>query len=104
MMLQDNIQEGIKNARLEIQRIVDGQPGAPEEVAKKIEVYMKLILRGYRHLTGIYYTKSQTLELAKNYERITQYILSGGKVLTYGGACSARLKLNIVVLMWEDDL
>lgn len=86
-----NIQEGIKNARLEIQRIVNGQPGAPEEVAKKIEVYMKLILRGYRHLTGIYYTKSQTLELAKNYERITQYILSGGKVLTYGGACSARL-------------
>ncbi len=86
-----NIQEGIKNARLEIQRIVNGQPGTPEEVAKKIEVYMKLILRGYRHLTGIYYTKAQTLELAKNYERITQYILSGGKVLTYGGACSARL-------------
>lgn len=86
-----NIQEGIKNARLEIQRIVNGQSGMTKGVAKKIEVYMRLILRGYRHLTGIYYTKSQTLELAKNYERITQYILSGGKVLTYGGACSARL-------------
>lgn len=88
----NNIQEAIKLSRLEIKRIKNKHKNTnPQLIQKSIEVYMKYILRGYRHLTGIYYSSQKTFDLAKNYERITHYILSGGNILSFGGSCSARI-------------
>lgn len=86
-----NIQEAIKIARLEIKRLKSKYKSSPDKVIKQIETYMGLIMRGYRHLTGIYYSEEKTLDLAKNYERVTQYILSSGRILFVGGVCSSRV-------------
>ena len=86
-----NIQEAIKLARLEIKRIKNKNKVLSEKAGKQIETYMGLIMRGYRHLTGIYYSEQKTLDLAKNYERVTQFILSGGRILSVGGVCSSRV-------------
>lgn len=88
----NNIQEAIKLSRLEIKRIKNKHKNTnPQLIPKSIEVYMKYILRGYRHLTGIYYSSQKTFDLAKNYERITHYILSEGNILSFGGSCSSRI-------------
>lgn len=86
-----NIQEAIKLARLEIKRLKNRNKQITDKVNKQIETYMRLIMRGYRHLTGIYYSKQKTLDLARNYERVTQYILSEGRILSVGGVCSSRV-------------
>ena len=87
----NNIQEAIKLSRLEIKRIKNKCKSNPEEIPQSIAIYMRLILRGYRHLTGIYFSSQKTFDLAKNYEHITQYILSGGNILLMGGSCSSRI-------------
>lgn len=86
-----NIQEAIKLARLEIKRLKNKRNISDVDVNKQIEIYMRLIMRGYRHLTGIYYSTQKTLDLASNYERVTQLILSEGRILTVGGVCSHRV-------------
>ncbi len=86
-----NIQEAIKLSRLEIKRLKNKKNISSVDINKQIEIYMRLIMRGYRHLTGIYYSKQKTLDLASNYERVTQFILSEGRILSVGGVCSYRL-------------
>ncbi|MCH5142264.1 MAG: hypothetical protein J1G07_00915 [Clostridiales bacterium] len=61
---------------------------APNEDANALKGYVAIILKGYRHLTGIYYENSDTLEEATYYENITKLILSSGKALKQGGPCS----------------
>lgn len=59
-----------------------------QESKKELKKYISLILKGYRHLTGIYYEDPKKYDIAVYYENISKLILSTGKALKQGSPCS----------------
>ncbi|MCT4586807.1 MAG: hypothetical protein N4A71_03235 [Carboxylicivirga sp.] len=84
-----NIIDGIKKARNEALRLSN-----INEDPKVITPYIKLILRGYRHLSGIYYEDVKQHWRAEFYENVTRLIMSNYKILSVGGICEGRISTN----------
>ncbi|MCI8412610.1 MAG: hypothetical protein HFE47_00725 [Clostridia bacterium] len=82
----NNILSGMNIARTAASILIRNT--ATNEDANALKGYVSIILKGYRHLTGIYYENSDTLEEAAYYENITKLILSSGKSLRQGSPCS----------------
>lgn len=82
----NNILSGMNIARTAASLLVRNAPSI--EDTKALKGYVSIILKGYRHLTGIYYESADTLEEAVYYENITKLILSSGKALRQGSPCS----------------
>ncbi len=87
-----NILEGMKTARLQIHEILNND-NISEEIKKKcIYPFVSIIVKGYRHISGIYYESNTSLEYAKHIERIIQVIMSNGIILSDYGVCHNRNK------------
>lgn len=77
----DNIINGIRRARNEASRLskIYGN-----DKGKVIIPFVKLILRGYRHLAGIYYEDIKEHWRAEFYEKVTKLIMSNYKIIIQG--------------------
>lgn len=82
----NNILNGMNIARTAASILVRNLSSNEDD--KMLKRYVSIILKGYRHLTGIYYEASDTLEEASYYENISKLILSSGKALKQGSPCS----------------
>ena len=82
----NNILSGMKIARTAASILA--RNADINEDCKALKGYVSIILKGYRHLTGIYYENPDTLEEAAYYENITKLILSSGKALKQNSTCS----------------
>lgn len=80
-----NIIDGIKEARKEALRLsrINGNH-------QIITPFVQLILRGYRHLCGIYYEDVNQHWRAVFYENVSKLITSNCKIITKGGVCEGR--------------
>jgi len=80
-----NIIDGIKEARKEALRLsrINGNH-------QIITPFVQLILRGYRHLCGIYYEDVNQHWRAIFYENVSKLITSNCKIITKGGVCEGR--------------
>jgi hypothetical protein len=83
-----NIIDGIRKSRneaLRLSRIKENKDG------KSITPFVNLILRGYRHLSGIYYENAKEHWRAEFYENVTRLIMSNNKIVSVGGVCEGRI-------------
>lgn len=79
-----NIIDGMKRARneaLRLSRVTGNQDG------KAITPFVKLILRGYRHLCGIYFEDVTQHWRAIFYENVTKLIMSNYRIISLEGLC-----------------
>jgi len=79
-----NIVEGIKQARSEALRL----SRINKENNDVITPFVNLILRGYRHLCGIYFEDVSQHWKAIFYENVSKLIMSNCKIVTYGSLCN----------------
>lgn len=85
-----NITLGIKAARSEAIRLRNKYSRNRDEGKKAILPYVKLIMRGYRHLCGIYYEDVTKYDDAFFYEQVTRIIMSNYSVISLGGVCEHK--------------
>ena len=84
---EHNIIQGINFSRRAASQLIN-----EGEQVEKLKSYMSVILKGYRHLTGIYYSNAEKNDKAAYFENITKLILSGGKALQQRNLCSENKK------------
>lgn len=80
-----NIIDGIKEARKEALRL--SRLNGNHQI---ITPFVQLILRGYRHLCGIYYEDVNQHWRAVFYENVSKLITSNCKIINSGGVCEGR--------------
>lgn len=85
-----NILEGMRTARLQIHEVLNNGNISEEAKKKCISPFVSIIVKGYRHLSGIYYDSDKSLNYAKHIERIIQVIMSNGIILSDYGVCHNR--------------
>lgn len=82
-----NITEGMKTARYHATRLSRSSSRHSQEA---IAPLVQLILRGYRHLSGIYYENVDEHWRATFYEDVTKAIFSNCRNVSTVGACEAQ--------------
>ena len=97
---ENNIQNAISLARREAKKIIQKYDGEDisDDDKKSLEVYVHSILKGYRHLTGIYYTSSKTYSKGVYYEKIAKLIVSCGVIMDSRGICENRNSTETCIL------
>ena len=85
-----NIIAGIKMARKEMRNYLADENIMEEEKKHLIVPFAKIVVKAYRHLSGIYYENPSTLDKARHIENIVRIIMSNKIVLTDGGTCAER--------------
>lgn len=86
-----NISMGIKEARKEALRLKNKYSDETDERANAVLPYVRLIMRGYRHLCGIFYEDVSKHEYAIFYEQVTRMIMSNYSIISLGGVCEHRI-------------
>ncbi|MDE5562784.1 MAG: hypothetical protein K2J01_04485 [Clostridiales bacterium] len=91
-----NIVRGIKLASSKAKEIIAQQTNEvlTKGAIKLIKPYVKLMMRGYRHLSGIYYADRDHYTYSLYYENAARIILSVGLILECGGICEKRINDN----------
>lgn len=85
-----NILLGIRDARNEAVRLKRKYVDNSNDGKCAILPYVKLIMRGYRHLSGIYYEDITKYQHAIFYENVTRIIMSNYSIITFGGVCENK--------------
>lgn len=87
-----NIITGMKFARKEVQNYLKDENIPADKRQKLILPFAKIVIKAYRHLSGIYYENSETLDKARHIENIVRIIMSNKVVLIDKGVCAERMQ------------